>query len=297
MKKFSLTIIASLMALSLTACDFDGTSADKTAEGAAAPQADAAGAAPAGAGAETKTDTSAITFDDKVSMAMGYMYGRSMREGFDYANENSNVKLNRDVVIKSLNAALDGEAPALSQDEITAVLTEFNKQIQDTLKERKEQAAAKNLKEGQEFLEKNKANEGVQVTESGLQYKIEKLGEGPKPAATDTIRVNYTGKTIDGKVFDKSEKPVEFQLNHVVKGWSEGFQLLPVGTKATLYLPAELGYGDFSPSPDIPENSVLIFDVEFLDIVPPAKPEAKDAPAASEKDAKKADAPKAKAGK
>ena len=122
---------------------------------------------------------------------------------------------------------------------------------------------------GQEFLEKNKTNEGVVETKTGLQYKINTLGTGKTPAVSDTIKVNYRGTTIDGNVFDESKEPVEFPLRSVIQGWIEAFQLLPVGTKATLYIPANLAYGENSPSPAIPSNSVLIFDVELLDIVTP----------------------------
>ncbi len=122
--------------------------------------------------------------------------------------------------------------------------------------------------EGEEFLEANKAKEGVKVTESGLQYEVIKMGKGKKPAATDRVKVHYHGTLIDGTVFDSSVErgePVTFGLNQVIAGWTEGLQLMPVGSTFRFYIPSELGYGERQAG-SIPPYSVLIFEVELLSI-------------------------------
>lgn len=131
-----------------------------------------------------------------------------------------------------------------------------------------------NVAQGKKFLESNKGNEGVIETDSGLQYRIDKAGDGQKPKASNTIKVNYEGSTLDGTVFDSSFKrnaPVSFKLDEVITGWVEGFQLFPVGTKATMWIPADLAYGRRElgrrgTSLYIAPGSTLKFTVEFLEI-------------------------------
>ncbi len=123
--------------------------------------------------------------------------------------------------------------------------------------------------EGERFLAANQLKEGVQVTESGLQYEVLTMGRGPKPQATDRVKVHYHGTLIDGTVFDSSVErgePAEFGLNQVIKGWTEGLQLMPVGSKFRFYIPQELGYGERATG-SIPPYSTLIFDVELLEIL------------------------------
>jgi FKBP-type peptidyl-prolyl cis-trans isomerase len=126
----------------------------------------------------------------------------------------------------------------------------------------------KNIDAGEKFLAENKKREGVQETASGLQYEVIKMGTGPKPGPEDVVRVLYTGTLIDSTKFASvdSGTPAEFGVNQVFKGWQEGLQLMPVGSKFRLYIPYELGYGENGTGP-IPPYSTLIFDVELLDIV------------------------------
>jgi FKBP-type peptidyl-prolyl cis-trans isomerase FklB len=122
---------------------------------------------------------------------------------------------------------------------------------------------------GEKFLEENKLKEGIIVTESGLQYEVLKMGKGKKPAATDKVKVHYHGTLIDGKVFDSSVErgePIVFGLNQVIKGWTEGVQLMPLGSKFRFYIPQDLGYGAQAAG-DIPPYSTLIFEVELIDII------------------------------
>jgi FKBP-type peptidyl-prolyl cis-trans isomerase FklB len=125
------------------------------------------------------------------------------------------------------------------------------------------------IAENEKFLADNKLKQGVTVTPSGLQYEVIKMGDGPKPSATSTVKVHYTGTTIDGKVFDSSverKEPAEFPLNSVIPGWTEAVQLMPVGSKFKIYLPASLAYGANGAGEAIKPFSTLIFEVELLEI-------------------------------
>ena len=150
----------------------------------------------------------------------------------------------------------------------TAANAYFMSESEKVRKANMEAAYSNNKEAGIAFLEANKAVEGVQVTESGLQYKVVKMGKGKKPSATDRVKVHYHGTLIDGKVFDSSVErgePATFGLNQVIPGWTEGLQLMPVGSKFTFYIPSELAYGDRETG-EIEPYSALIFEVELLSI-------------------------------
>jgi FKBP-type peptidyl-prolyl cis-trans isomerase len=141
--------------------------------------------------------------------------------------------------------------------------------VAEKLKAMFEVKAAKNLKAGQDFMAENGNRVGVTTTESGLQYEIIVQSEGAKPAPTQTVNCHYHGTTIEGKVFDSSVnrgKPAAFPLNRVIKGWTEGVQLMSVGSKWRLFVPAHLAYGEKQISAEIGPNSTLIFEVELLEI-------------------------------
>ncbi|HUQ67834.1 MAG TPA: FKBP-type peptidyl-prolyl cis-trans isomerase [Flavitalea sp.] len=141
--------------------------------------------------------------------------------------------------------------------------------ISDKLFEMKNQKAELNLKTGQTFLEENSRKPGVVVLASGLQYEIITEGTGPKPTAKDKVTCHYHGTLIDGTVFDSSVQrgqPATFPLNMVIKGWTEGLQLMTMGSKWRFFIPPQLGYGDRQVSAQIGPNSTLIFDVELLSI-------------------------------
>jgi len=141
--------------------------------------------------------------------------------------------------------------------------------IADKLFQQKNEKAAANLKAGEEFLKENAARPGVVSLPSGLQYEVLKDGSGAKPSATNKVTCHYHGTLIDGTVFDSSvqrNQPATFPLNMVIRGWTEGLQLMPVGAKWRFFIPPQLGYGDRQVSAQIGPNSTLIFDVELLDI-------------------------------
>ena len=141
--------------------------------------------------------------------------------------------------------------------------------IADKLFQRRNEKAAANLKAGQEFLEGNKTRPEVCTLPSGLQYEVISQGQGAKPNATDKVTCHYHGTLIDGTVFDSSVKrgqPATFPLNRVIKGWTEGLQLMPVGSKWRFFIPPHLGYGEQQVSAQIGPNSTLIFEVELLGI-------------------------------
>ncbi len=141
--------------------------------------------------------------------------------------------------------------------------------ISDILFQRNKDKAEKNLNEGLAFLEQNKSNPNVKVLESGLQYEILKEGEGAHPTAASSVTCHYHGTTIDGKVFDSSVQrgtPATFPLNRVIAGWTEGVQLMNLGSKFRFFIPSQLAYGDRQVGSDIGPNSTLIFEVELLGI-------------------------------
>jgi FKBP-type peptidyl-prolyl cis-trans isomerase FklB len=139
--------------------------------------------------------------------------------------------------------------------------------VADQLAKLKAEKSAANLLAGQEFLAANKAKEGVTELPSGLQYEVLVAGDGPKPLAHQEVTCHYHGTLIDGTVFDSSVqrgRPAAFPLNMVIKGWTEGLQLMPVGSKWRFFIPPHLGYGDRQVSAQIGPNSTLIFDVELI---------------------------------
>lgn len=271
LKKLALSALIAVSIAGVSACSEDAKAVAAQAPAPAQAPADAANKAPA---------KQELSFEDKVAVAVGTMYGKNLGVAVT-ESQKFEVKMNKDKIASSFISALNGKAE-MTDEEAQAVLQEFDTQMRAKQQALSKAEAEKNLKEGEAFLAENKTKEGVVVTASGLQYKITTLGTGAKPAVTDKIRVTYKGTNLKGEVFDKSEEPVEFPLGQVIEGWKEGFQLLPVGTKATLYIPANLAYGSFSPSEKIGANSVLVFEVELLDIV-------KDAPKAEVKAEAKAD--------
>src|SRR5213593_4340248 len=209
---------------------------------------------------------------DKVSYSIGLNIGFNLNR--------QNVQINPDLVSAGIKDAIDGK-PKLTTDQIKEIMAKFEKDM-----EQKQKAAGeKNASEGAKFLDENKKKDGVKTTASGLQYKVIKDGAGAQPKATDTVTVNYRGTLINGTEFDSSYKrgqPATFPLNGVIKGWTEGVQLMKVGSKYQFFIPPNLAYGERSVGPDIAPNSMLIFEVELLGVKPPES-SASPAPSASPK--------------
>ena len=175
------------------------------------------------------------------------------------------AEIDLDVFMQALDDTLAGREPKLSEADI--------QQIKQAFIEKRQQAgqtqAQENLAQGQTFLEQNKSQKGVKITDSGLQYLVVNEGDGPKPTASDTVTVNYRGTLIDGTEFDSSYErgqPATFPLKGVIPGWTEGLQLMPVGSTFKFFIPPQLAYGERSAGPKISPNSTLIFEVELLEI-------------------------------
>ena len=208
---------------------------------------------------------------DKASYAIGIDIGMNFKK--------QSMDLNPDALAAGAKDALNGK-PQISPNEVREIMTQWQKDFT----EKQKAMATKNQADGEKYLAENKKKEGVKTTASGLQYKAIKEGTGPQPKGTDTVTVNYRGTLIDGTEFDSSYKrgePATFPLNGVIKGWTEGLQLMKKGSKYQFVIPANLGYGDRAVGPDIPPNSTLVFEVELLDTKPAAEASASPPPSAS----------------
>jgi FKBP-type peptidyl-prolyl cis-trans isomerase FklB len=184
------------------------------------------------------------------------------------------VDVDSTLVSQGLKDAMSGGKTRLTQEEAQTVLTEVQNEVKKQQQEKAQQAGAANKTEGEAFLAANKSKDGVVTLPSGLQYKILTAGTGPKPAASDSVKCNYRGTLINGTEFDSSYKrgqPATFGVGQVIKGWTEALQLMPVGSKWQLFVPASLAYGERGAGAEIGPNSTLIFEVELLSIEPKTK--------------------------
>ena len=191
---------------------------------------------------------------DSISYAIGLLIGSDLKSG-------GFTELNYEVLSNSMSKALKGDSFIMTKEIATKILNEFA--TAQMIKKAKE-----NEQVAKDFLEKNKTAEGVITTESGLQYKVISTGSGSKPAAGQKVKVHYTGKLLDGRIFDSSVErgqPAVFGINEVIAGWTEALQLMTVGSKWQLFIPPALGYGEYGTQ-GIPGNSVLVFEVELLGI-------------------------------
>jgi len=211
---------------------------------------------------EGKTD-SKYTDDQKASYYIGLNIAQNMKqEGF---------KVDADLLAQAIKEEMSGTKKLLPEEDMNSFMQDF--MHKQSLKKQSEATAKaeENKKKGQEFLAKNKANTKVKVTASGLQYEVLAEGDGKtKPKAADVVQVKYTGKLLDGTVFDSTDKnggnPMDINLGSVIKGWTEGIQLMSKGAKYRFYIPSDLAYGDRGAGGAIPPGSTIIFDVELVDI-------------------------------
>ncbi|NUN06487.1 MAG: FKBP-type peptidyl-prolyl cis-trans isomerase [Bdellovibrio sp.] len=192
----------------------------------------------------------------KASYAIGQQIGGNLKQ--------QNIEFDADALAQALKDAGAGKNEMTKEDMQAAMM-----KLQEMSMKKQQEAADSNAKAGKDFLEKNKSAAGVKATASGLQYITEKEGTGASPKKEDVVKVHYKGTLTNGEQFDSSYdrgQPAEFPVGGVIPGWTEALQLMKVGGKAKLFIPPELAYGP-SGRPGIPPNSVLIFEVELMDIV------------------------------
>ena len=216
----------------------------------------------------TSTTLTLKTQREKNSYALGMNIGTGLKK------QGANTAVDPILVSRGLRDALSGTKTAMTEDEMRAALQQLMNEVRSTQEAKAHQEGATARKEGEAFLAANKSKEGVQTLPDGLQYKVVQQGSGPKPTANDTVTVNYRGTLISGKEFDSSYKrgqPISFPVGGVIKGWTEALQLMPVGSKWQLFIPADLAYGDRGAGSDIGPGETLIFDVELLSIGEPKK--------------------------
>lgn len=250
--------------------------AQQTPQGAQAPPAKTQPATPAkpqsgtaSKGARTPAAKPPLTLKtdkDKASYAMGMNFGLGLRK--------QGVDIDPAILARGLRDSFTNGKMLLTEEQARAVLTQLQGEMRKKQQEIAQQLGEANKKDGATFLAENKSKDGVVTLPSGLQYKILQEGTGPKPALTDTVVCNYRGTLLNNTEFDSSYKrgqPATFPVNGVIKGWTEALQLMPVGSKWQLFVPAELGYGDRGAGGQIGPNATLIFEVELLSI------QAKDA--------------------
>ena len=219
----------------------------------------------------TEPDTSGIAdaeLSEQASYVIGFGFGDNLRQNI----ERDSVDLDFDLIMQGLREGYRGDSSRLSDEEVSEVMRSFQEEVtaQITAREERESAVARerNVAEADSFLAANANAEGVQTTDSGLQYVVLQEGDGPTPSQDDVVRVNYEGRFVNGEVFDASARrgqPAQFPVGGVISGWTEALQLMQVGSKYRLHVPPALAYGENAP-PNIGPNRLLIFDVELLGI-------------------------------
>ena len=244
------SLLAASLLLALAACK-------KIESDAAAP---AAANAAAGPGSEALDIPGLATVEQQAGYAIGIQIGGTLDEIKD--------EIDMDALVKGMRTTLDGGTPLMDEAQARQAFEAFGQRMQAKM-------SSANREAGEAFLAENAKQEGVQVTESGLQYKVLQEGQGAKPGPDSRVSVHYRGSLVDGTVFDSSYErgdPAVFALSSVVPGWQEGLQLMPVGSKYMLWLPSALGYGDTgTPGGPIAPGSALVFEVELIDIVDKAE--------------------------
>lgn len=196
---------------------------------------------------------------------VSYALGLDMGQGITRMD----MDIDLDMFLQGARDALEGADTRLSDSEKRAILTEFQREFAMKQRERMLAQAESNKAEGDMFLAENAEKEGITTTESGLQYEVLEEGDGESPTLSNSVVAHYEGRLIDGTVFDSSierGEPATFPLRGVIKGWTEGLQLMKTGAKFRFYIPSDLGYGARGAPPKIGPHAVLIFDVELLEI-------------------------------
>jgi FKBP-type peptidyl-prolyl cis-trans isomerase FklB len=266
MNRISVTILA----LGLCACSAyaQQAPAKAPAKATASGAQGSAAKAPANDSSELKTDK------DKTSYAIGMEMGQGVKtQGID---------VDPDLLVRGLRDALSNKQSLMSDDELRAVVTKLQNDVRQKQMAAQQASAAENKAKGEAFLAENAKKDGVVSLPDGLQYKIVTPGTGKKPAESDTVLCNYKGTFIDGTEFDGSEKagkPVPFPVKGVIPGFKEALQLMPVGSKWQVFIPAALAYGERGAGNVIAPNSTLVFEIELVSIQDASQPAASAAPA------------------
>lgn len=210
--------------------------------------------------APASSETTLSTEEDKVSYSIGVDLGKHLKR--------QGIEINPTFFSQGIMDGLNGQKMLLTDEQMKNVLDEFQKKMMAKRVAEMDKLAATNKAAGDAFLKANKDKAGVVTLPSGLQYKIITAGKGQKPAKEDTVTVEYTGKLINGTVFDstdKSGKPATFKVSQVIPGWTEALQLMPVGSTWEVYVPANLAYGSRNVGGMIGPNETLIFNVHLID--------------------------------
>jgi len=210
----------------------------------------------------------------KESYSLGYQFGQYIKS--------QGIDIDLEIYTSGIKDALGGKEPQMSQEDIRATIMGLQQRQQAARQKEMKEKSTKNLEQGKTFLAENQKKEGVKALPSGLQYKVLAEGSGKTPKADDTVTVNYKGTLIDGTEFDSSYRrgqPATFPLNKVIKGWTEGLQLMKPGAKYRFFIPPDLAYGPRGVASKIGPESTLIFEVELLSVGGAAPP-----PGASGKD-------------
>ena len=206
-----------------------------------------------------------ITLKSPQKDQLGYSYGYLMGKG----NTETLRDLNIETFVLGLEDAIKGKPATLSDEQMATILNQYKKRLEAKQLVEFQEQAEKNAQEGKNFLAENAKKPDIITTKSGLQYQILQQGTGKSPKLTSTVKVNYEGRLIDGTVFDSSiarNHPVEFKLNQVISGWTEGVQTMKEGGKSRFFVPSNLAYGDVGAGDAIGPNSTLIFDIELLEV-------------------------------
>lgn len=200
--------------------------------------------------------------------SVSYAIGSDIASNFRKSKLDS---VNVDALAMGMRDALDS-ASVMNEETVQEIMQGYMVKMQQRRMEEERVQGEENVKKGADYLAENGKKQGVTTTASGLQYEVITMGTGPKPSDTSQVKVHYTGRLIDGTVFDSSVdrgEPAVFPVNRVIPGWVEGLQLMPVGSKFKFHIPSELAYGSGgAPGGQIPPNSVLVFEVELLEIMP-----------------------------
>lgn len=202
-----------------------------------------------------------VTKTDKISYAIGMNFARQFKS--------QNIEINPEALYDAIKAIVSGATPAMTEDQMSSTLQDFEKEMQEKMKGEMKKAAEDNIQKGKNWLAENKKRQGVVELPSGLQYEVIREGSGLSPGPESQVTTHYVGTLLDGTKFDSSVdrgEPATFPVNGVIKGWTEALQLMKPGSKWKLFIPSSLAYGDAGSPPTIGPGETLIFEVELISI-------------------------------